>query len=148
MLDLCGDKVAASDQMQAEGRPQVLIAVVIGRPYHFAFAVRIKRNIAGVIAPELRDTRRCRDILHIRELAQRFQVRPLQGIEPLDRGDIVATRLGCKFLHNPDQAIFVYAGRATHSLDGMADNGESIGDNRQRQRDLQHSEYHRGFVPP
>src|ERR1700722_10616913 len=111
VLDLGGDKVAASDQMQAEGRPQVLIAVVIGRPYHFAFAVRIKGNIAGVKAPELRDTTRCSDILNIRELAQRFQVRPLQSIEPLDRGGIVATRLGCKFLRNPDQALFVNAGR-------------------------------------
>src|ERR1700691_3455391 len=93
VLDLGGDKVAASDQMQAEGRAQVLVAVVIGRPYHFAFAVRIKRNIAGVTAPELRDTPRCSDILHIRELAQRFQIRPLQGIEPLDRGSITVTRL-------------------------------------------------------
>src|ERR1700735_5393822 len=107
VLDLCGDEVAASDQMQAEGRPQVLVAVVIGRPYHFAFAVRIKRNIAGVKAPELRDTTRCSDILHIRELAQRSQLRPLKGIESLDRGGIIATRLDCKFLHNPDQALFV-----------------------------------------
>jgi hypothetical protein len=42
--------------------------------------------------------------------------------------------------------LFVQPGRATHSLDGVADKEESIGDNRQRQRDLQHDEYHGGFV--
>src|ERR1700691_620047 len=93
VLDLGGDKVAASDQMQAEGRAQVLVAVVIGRPYHFAFAVGIERNRSGVKAPEWSDTPRCSDILHIRELAQRFQRRPLQGTEPIDRGSRNVPRL-------------------------------------------------------
>jgi hypothetical protein len=46
---------------------------------------RIKRNIAGVIALELRDTCRCRDLLHIRQIPQRFQISTLQGIDILDR---------------------------------------------------------------
>ncbi len=47
-----------------------------------------------------------------------------------------------------EEAVFFHSGRANHVLDVITDDGKSVGDDGQSQRDLQHDEQHRDLVLP